>query len=717
MLVLIGLPAQGQTQTNAFQITGLSDARRINLLMHSLTLDEKINLLSTNLGVPRLGIPSCGSVEGLHGLALGGPAAMNGKKEVDGQLVPDNRPTTIFPQAYGLGETWDRELVRRVGDQMAEEARYYFNTGKSRRHGLVIYAPNADLARDPRWGRTEESFGEDAYLAGELSVAMARGIQGDNPRYWKAASLMKHFLANSNEDSRDSSSSNFGNRLFREYYSRPFMRGFTQGGSRAVMASYNAWNDTVMCVHPCLNAIVRNEWGNNGIICTDGGALDLLVDAHHAYATKAEGAAAIVKAGIGCFLSDYKPHVQQALADGLLTEGDIEKAISGNLFVALRLGLLDGNESTNPYNIIGKDTTQAAPWARPETRALVREVTAKSVVMLKNDGLFPINTQKVKRLAVIGPYADQIVGDWYSGTPDSTVTILQGLREALADKGVEVLYARNNSCGRAVALAREADLVLVCTGNHPYGTMTNWKFCPVPSDGREAVDRQSLALPDEDLVRQLHAANPNTALVLVSSFPYAITWSKEHLPAIVHITHCSEEQGSGLADVLTGRVNPAGRTTQTWVNDILDLPPMLDYDITHGRTYMYHTGDVLFPFGHGLSYSTFEYGDATVKKGKQTVTLQVNVKNTSAIDGEEVVQVYATYPGSTVPMPQKRLCAFERVAIKAGETRTVTLTIDKADLAYWNDARQRFEQVATPVTLLIGASSADIRATVALGKP
>ena len=216
-----------------FQNTKFSDVKRIELLLHELTLEEKINLLSTNLGVPRLGIPRCGSQEGLHGLALGGPAAMNGKKKVDGKEVSDDRFTTIFPQAYGLGETWDRTSIRKVGNQMAEEARYYFNTQKSKRQGLVIYAPNADLARDPRWGRTEESYGEDPYLTGELTVAMVKGIQGDNPRYRKAASLMKHFLANSNEDGRDSSSSNFDNRLFREYYSYPFYKGITEGGSRA----------------------------------------------------------------------------------------------------------------------------------------------------------------------------------------------------------------------------------------------------------------------------------------------------------------------------------------------------------------------------------------------------------------------------------------------------------------------------------------------------
>lgn len=174
-----------QAASYRFQNTKLPDNKRIELLLQELTLEEKINLLSTNLGVPRLGIPNCGSMEGLHGLALGGPAFNNGKKTVDGKEVPDDRFTTMFPQAYGLGETWDRECIRKVGNQIAEEARYYFNTQKSKRRGLVLYAPNADLARDPRWGRTEESFGEDAYLTSELSVAMTKGIQGDHPKYWK----------------------------------------------------------------------------------------------------------------------------------------------------------------------------------------------------------------------------------------------------------------------------------------------------------------------------------------------------------------------------------------------------------------------------------------------------------------------------------------------------------------------------------------------------
>ncbi len=710
--------AVGQkTVSYRFQDRRLSDDKRITLLLGELTLEEKIDLLSTNLGVPRLGIPHCGSMEGLHGLALGGPAFNNGKKTVDGQEVPNDRFTTMFPQSYGLGETWDREAVRLVGAQMADEARYYYHNLHVRRHSLVVYAPNADLARDPRWGRTEESYGEDPCLTGELTVAMVKGLQGDDSRYWKTAALMKHFLANSNEDSRDSSSSDFDERLFREYYSYPFYKGITEGGSRAFMASYNAWNGTVMCVNPCLKQVARQEWGNNGIICTDGGALRLLVSAHHAYPTLKEGAAAVTKATIGQFLDNYKPYIKEALAEGLLTETDIDEAIRGNLFVALKLGLLDGKDSPNPYlSAIVDDTTQAAPFETAESRALARRVTAKSIVLLKNNGLLPLDLKTIRKIAVVGPYADQVVFDWYSGTPTHAVTILQGLREALEGTGVEVLYAKDNGCGRAEALAREADVVLVCTGNHPYGTRADWFFCPVPSDGREAVDRKSLVLPDEDLVRQLYAANPNTALVLVSSFPYAINWSDAHLPAIVHLTHCSEEQGSALADVVLGKYNPAGRTTQTWVKDILDLPPMMDYDITHGRTYMYRNGEVLYPFGYGLSYTAFSYSGAKVERsGKDGYVLTVDVKNTGARDGEEVVQVYAAFPEAGITMPKQKLCAFDRVAISAGQTVKVRLAINKRDLSYWDEDGHRFTTSGLgKIVLRVGASSSDIRTEVTL---
>ena len=693
--LLFGLQASAQ-HIQAFQDTTLTDEQRVEHLLSILTLDEKINLLSTDLGVPRFNIPRCGHYEGLHGLTLGGPAMWGGRQRTeDGKVVPTDCPTTIFPQSYGLGSTWDTDLVQKVAEQAAEEARYYMQTTGNKRHALVMRAPNADLARDPRWGRTEESFGEDAFLTAQLTIASVRGLQGNHPRYWKTASLMKHFLANSNEDGRDSTSSDFDTRLFHEYYAYPFYKGITEGGSRAFMAAYNSWNGIPMSIHPCLEEITRKQWGNNGIICTDGGALKLLIEAHKSFPSFAEGAAAVVKATTGQFLDAYVPYVKEALEKGLLTEVDIDKAIRGNIFVALKLGLLDGDNSRNPYLSIGKNSTETPPFMTAEARRLAREVTAKSVVLLKNKKLLPLDAGKLRKIAVIGPYSDKIVQDWYSGTPPYETTILSGIRNAVKE-GTEIIHAEDNRMGQAEKAAAAADVAIVCVGNHPYGTRADWKFSPVPSDGREAVDRKSLMLPDEDLVKLVLKANPNTILVLVSSFPYTINWS--------------QEQGNGLADVLFGKVNPAGRTVQTWVKDITDLPDIMDYDIRNGRTYMYHQGPVLYPFGYGLSYSDFAYEKIeSFKQDKKNIRVTVSVKNTSGRDGEEVVQLYASYPESKVERPSKQLRAFRRIPIKAGETRKVTLTVPKEELGYWNEGKQMFVVEPGTVKLLIGASSEDIR--------
>ena len=705
----------GKTAASAqnydFQNTKLKDDKRVELFLKHLTLDEKMMWMSPMLGTPRLGVPITGCYEGLHGLALGGPSRHNGVKTIDGKEVPNDLPTTIFPQAYGMGATWDPALIRRIGAIEAEETRWYAQGNIARRKGLVVFAPNADLARDPRWGRTEESFGEDPFLTAQLSVAMVQGLQGDDPRYWKTCALMKHFLANSNEDGRDSTSSNFDERLFREYYSYPFYKGITMGGSRAFMASYNKWNGIPMAVHPCLDAVTRQEWGNNGIICTDGGAYAMLVNAHHYYPDLPAAAAGVVKAGTSQFLDRYQPYLKEAVEKGLVTEAEIDKVIKGNIYVALKLGLLDDG---CPYAAIGKDSTAMPPYEREEVKQFVREVTAKSVVLLKNERqTLPI--KGVKKIAVVGPYADKIVYDWYSGTAPYENTILKAMQEAGKEYGIEILYAPDNQYGRAEDLAKEADMVLVCTGNHPYGTDRTWKVCPVPSDGREANDRHSLQLPDEDEIRRLYSINPNVVLVLVSSFSYAINWSNDHLPAILHVTHCSQEQGHGVADVLFGRVNPAGRTTQTWVKDILDLPHMMDYDIRHGRTYMYFKGQPLYPFGYGLSYTRFEYGEAkVVKQDKQKVLVSVPVTNAGSLDGDEVVQLYVSYPESQVEHPARQLKAFQRVSIPAGETREVILEVAKSDLTYWDAERHAFIPETGRIHFAIGASSADIRTNIDL---
>jgi len=331
--------------------------------------------------------------------------------------------------------------------------------------------------------------------------------------------------------------------------------------------------------------------------------------------------------------------------------------------------------------------------------------------LLKNSNqLLPLNKSKLKSIAVIGPRANEVLLDWYSGTPPYAVSILQGIKNAVG-KDVEVFYAPSDQMDKATQAARKADVAIVCVGNHPYGTDAKWMVSPVPSDGREGVDRKSITLEQEDLVKVVAQANPKTVMVLVSNFPFAINWSQEHVSAIVHVTNNSQELGNGLADVIFGEINPAGRTTQTWVKSITDLPPMMDYDIRHGRTYQYFKGKPLYPFGFGLSYTSFEYSG--LKTSKPTLTdsilVSVNVRNTGSRVGDEVVQLYVSYPDSKVERPLKQLKGFKRVFIPVGKTQTVQIPLKASDVAYWNVEKHAFVMESAKLKLLIGSSSADIK--------
>src|SRR5665648_927797 len=539
-----------RAQTYPFQDNKLSDEKRLDNLISQLTLDEKINCLSTRLSIPRLGIKGTRTVEGLHGLALSGPAnwAVKGKGE---------SCTTTFPQSIGLAETWDPELLTQLASLEAEECRYLAQSPKYGSAGLIVFSPNADLGRDVRWGRTEECYGEDAYLTSRLVVAFVKGLQGNDPKYWKTASLMKHFLANSNENNRTINSSDFDERLFREYYSYPFFKGVTEGGSRAFMTAYNKYNGIPCVVHPVLRDVTINEWGQNGIIATDGGAYRQLLTTHkyypdlqtaaaecikagnrtinssdfderlfreyysypffkgvteggsrafmtaynkyngipcvvnpvlrdvtinewgqngiiatdggayrqllttHKYYPDLQTAAAeCIKAGITMFLDNYKEPLKQAITAGKVSEKEIDNAIRGTLRVMLKLGLFD-QSTENPYSQIGITDT-IAPWTKHETLALVRKATVESIVLLKNNNqLLPINMQKVKNIAVIGPSSNKVISDWYAGTPPYAITALEGIRNAVGS-AVEISYTSSNKADSAVIAAKKADIAIVC---------------------------------------------------------------------------------------------------------------------------------------------------------------------------------------------------------------------------------------------------------------
>lgn len=683
-----------------FQDTNLPEERRLADLVSRMTIDEKIAALGTSPGVPRLGVRRTNHVEGLHGLAYGGPSNWGSRNPM---------PTTIFPQAVGLGQTWDVDALRRVGAIEGYEARFIAQSPRWRRGGLIVRAPNADLARDIRWGRTEESFGEDPFLAGTLSVAFIKGLQGDDARYWQAASLLKHLLANSNENGREHTSSDFDERLLHEYYGAPFRMSVVEGGANAYMAAYNKINGIPATVHPLLRDVTMKQWGLDGIICTDGGALGLLVTAHKHYPDLEQAAAASIEAGITVFLDRFPDAVRGALAKKLLSEEDIDAALVRNFRVSLKLGLMDPPDRV-PYAAIGSSGED--PWTTDAHKSAVREVTRKSIVLLKNtDDLLPLDASRIRSIAVIGPRSNDVLLDWYSGTPPYTVTPLLGIA-ARAGRSIDVRHAADNSGGRAAALARGSDVAVVIVGNHPTCD-AGWEQCPVASDGKEAVDRRAIDLEQEALVREVHTANPRTILVLKASFPFAINWSQQHVPAILTMAHNSQEEGHALADVLFGEYNPAGRLVHTWPRSIDDLPPMLDYDIRNGRTYMYSKAQPLYPFGFGLSYTKFEYSNARVSAPSVApggrVDLSVDVRNTGSRAGDEVVQLYAAYADSKVSRPARHLAGFVRVSIEPGATKTVTIPLPADRLSYWDTSAQRFVVEPGSVRLLVGASSADIR--------
>ncbi len=699
-----------------FRNPDLPAEQRITDLIGRMTLEEKIANLGFTPGVPRLGVIGTNIAEGYHGVAQGGPSNW-GKR--------NPTPTTQFPQAYGLAATWDPALLQRVAANQAHEARWLFQSEKYKRSALVVMAPNADLARDPRWGRTEEVYGEDPFLTGTLASAFARGLAGNDPRYLKATSLLKHFLANSNEDGRFHSSSNFDERLWREYYAKPFEMAVRDGGARSMMTAYNAWNGVPCHVHPMLRDIVMGEWGLDGIICTDGGGLSHLVNEHKAYPDLATATTACIKAGINLFL-DRVDGVKQALDRGLLTEADLDAAIRGRLRLFVRLGLLDPADRV-PYAQIGREGG-TEPWDEPATRALVREVTRQSIVLLKNDGyLLPLDPGKLKSIAVVGPLANTVLLDWYSGTPPYTIPPRDGI-EAKARSGVPrvpdkfgVKWVADMS-GVAVDTARKCDVVVVCVGNHPESN-ASWEILTEPSDGKEGVDRRSLDLPPAQLafIRKVMKANPRTVVALVANFPYVMPWVVKNVPALVQLTHASQEQGHGLADVLFGDFNPGGKLVQTWPKSLADLPPMMDYNIRNGRTYMYAKQEPQFAFGYGLSYTTFvlsklRCADTLARNGMLEV--RVDVANTGARVGDEVVQLYVRFPQSKVERAPKALKGFQRLTIEPGKTATATIVLRAADLAYWDTAAHAWVVEPGPVELLVGNSSraADLtlRRTVAV---
>ncbi len=709
---------------------------RVTNLLSLLTTDEKVSLLYENQpAVSRLGIPFFTTfTEGLHG--VGWSAVGSGVQRV---------VATQFPQAFGLAESWDPEAMRIVGDTVGVESRVYYARWSDPNQcctSIVIRAPLIDLGRDPRWGRTEESYGEDPYLVSELAKGFLSGLHGgqqygglqnNNAPYLMAASTLKHFLAYNNETNRNKSDSAVDERNLNEYYLSPFQEVIKAGKGDSVMTSYNKISGDPAMISPKVKSLLMSQWKFDGMVVTDAFALNgLYANTGHNYMAMGwsyeKAAAEVVKSGqslCGGNVTSGKPDDVEALRRAaqmsLVTTADLDFALRGSLRLRFRLGDLDPKMRVPYRSLTGTEN----PWATAEYKARALDVSRRTVVLLKNaNNTLPLAKTGMTNVAVIGPRGDQIIRDWYAGKPPYTaVTALAGIKAKLG-AGVTVAFAANNTNSAAVNAARAAQAAIVVLGPHPIcgNAEDQWAACPASTmgyEGREGfdADRTHIGLmPDQQaMLEAVFAVQPKTIVVLLSGYPQGVKWANDNVPAIVHIANSGQEIGTALADVLFGDYNPGGRTTMTWYASETDIPTtILDYDIKKGTTYWYFKGTPVFPFGHGLSYTTFTYANLAVSgagvSGATSVNVSVDVTNSGTRAGDEVVQLYVAYPQSTtLPRPRQQLRGFKRVTLQPGAKQTITFTLPGSALSYWDATAKAFALTAGTVQIQVGSSSKDIR--------
>jgi beta-glucosidase len=613
---------------------------------------------------------------------------------------------TSFPQCIGMGSTWNPDLVHKAFDATSTEARIHSNVyGKK----LSYWSPTINILRDPRWGRNEESFSEDPYLLSRMAVAVVKGMQGDDPKYLKTIATIKHFVANNSEFNRHSGTSNVSERFLREYYFPAYKYAIMEAGAFSVMNAYNAVNGIPTAVDKwLLTDVLRDEWGFEGYVVSDCGAVSDIVH-QHKYETDPEKAAGLDLECETCETEQflYDKYLPGAFKKGYITEDEIDIAVKRLFRARMLVGEFDP-PSKVPYTSIPREKLDSK-----EHRQLALEVARESIVLLKNDGILPLNKEEIKKVAVIGPNANICELGGYAGMPAVKITPLMGIQELLGEN-IEVNYAKGceivskedetTTIIKAVELAKNSDVALLFVGTNL--TVAN-----------EHLDRDNLDLPGNQLklIKKVYKANPNTVVVLINGMALTINWVDENISAILEAWYPGQAGGTAIADVLFGAYNPGGKLPVTFYKNFENLPPMDEYDITKGHSYWFYKGEVLYPFGYGLSYTTFEYSDLEINKDKfkttdeNNIQVEFSVQNTGKMKGDEVVQLYFRDLESSVIQPSKRLRKFKRITLERGESKTVAFALGNQDFSYWDENTKDWTIEPGEFEIQIGASLTDIK--------
>jgi beta-glucosidase len=714
-----GLLAQENASKILYTNPSLTIETRVNDLVSRMTLEEKISQMQhTAVAIERLGIPAYNWWnEALHGVARNGVA-------------------TVFPQAIGMAATWNPELIFQEAEIISTEARAKYAEAIAKNEhkiyqGLTFWSPNINIFRDPRWGRGQETYGEDPYLTSQIGVNFVKGLQGSNDKYFKVIATAKHFAVHSGPESNRHSFDAWPSETdLYETYLPAFEALVKEGKVYSFMGAYNRVYGTPSCASDLLlDKILRRRWGFDGYVVSDCWAVSDFYNGHKFVPNAAKASALAVKAGTDLSCGGEYGKLLEAVKQGYISEASIDISVKRLFTARMKLGMFDPQEMV-PYASIkaSENNTEAS-------RQFARKVARESIVLLKNSqSVLPLS-KKVGSIAVIGPYADELsvlLGN-YNGDPTNPVTILQGISNR-AGKKIRVMHAmgvdqpeklaQDTTLKRrsgeleseALKLAGKSDVIIFVGGISPE---LEGEEMPVKVDGFSGGDRTHLDIPKNQqlLMEKLNALKKPVILVLTNGSALSVNWANANIPAIVDCWYPGEEGGNAVADVLFGDYNPAGRLPVTFYISISDIPDFEDYSMA-GKTYRYFPGEPLYAFGFGLSYTQFTYSGFTSESKSYTVgqpvEIKVTVKNTGDYDGDEVVQVYCVQPESVTSRPIKTLVAFQRIHMKKGESREVSLTVAPQQLRHFDTRKGDYSIATGTYEFQVGAASDDIRGKVVI---